>query len=425
MLLGTSACSRQQAPPNVFLISLDTLRADHLSFYGYERQTSPFLDKLAARSAVFERAYVNTHGTPPSHATMFTGLYQETHRVGMVPEGLNKRDDSAPDSLDFLSEVLSDFGYATVAVTGGGYVSKAFNFQQGFDVFLDKPKPVSAGVNSFLTRLRGLPDDQPIFGFFHTYEIHSPYAPPTHLENHFGEFQSEFDPTNDNLVPLQEKANELSAEDIEHITALYDAGILYTDQVLERLFDELEANGFLDNAVVIITSDHGEEFGEHGGLLHGASLYEELIRIPLVVFGKSVEAKRHLRTVSLLDLAPTIYDITGASPHKELPGRSLLAEPLGDLNDAVFFQYTSLLYGVIDWPWKLIRSRQTMELYDLEKDPAEKLNLAEENLETSNRLDTEIDQWLESVLRHDRGDSNASDIEDEKLEELRSLGYVE
>jgi arylsulfatase A-like enzyme len=408
------------------LISLDTLRADHLGLYGYSRATSPFLDELSSQGTLFQRAYTNTHGTPPSHASMFTGLYQETHRVSFKPRAAKERDDSLPDELVTLAEVLLANGYATVGVTGGGYMSSDFNFQQGFETFLDKPKAIDAAAHVFVDELRKLKesdDRRPVFAFFHTYEIHAPYAPPQALRTRFGEFDSEFEPTIENLVPLQDDASALSKDDILQIEALYDAGILHTDRVLRILFDSLGEIGFLENTTVLIVSDHGEEFREHGGLLHRVSLYEELVKVPLIILGKGAKAGA-VRTelVSLIDVAPNIYELTRVESPSELPGRSLLGRGRGP--DQVFMQYTDLQYATISDDWKLVWSADWEKLYDLSQDPAESSDLSEQNPEVVARLRAGLQSWRSSLPQLERAAPRAG-VEDSKLEELRALGYIE
>jgi arylsulfatase A-like enzyme len=182
--------------PNILLISLDALRADHLSSHGYHRRTTPFLNKLAAQGTRFSYATVNTHGTPPSHTTMFASLYQETHRVGM--EALS-HDDNAPlipTEIELLPEILQRDGWTTIGVTGGAWMSAAYGFSRGFDRFSDQTEDASEGAALLVGAItRELASGRPVFAFFHTYEIHSPYRPPEAYVDLVGELTSSIRPT--------------------------------------------------------------------------------------------------------------------------------------------------------------------------------------------------------------------------------------
>lgn len=432
--LALLACSDGPSTtrPDVLLVSLDTLRADRLGCYGYERDTSPFLDSLAARGVRFANAYVATHGTPPSHASIFTSLYQESHEVSYHVGGNTPRNDNVPEDLRLLPEVLQDAGYVTIGVTGGGYVSSNFGFDQGFDLFVDRPVDVVKGTRRLVEELRlRRYSHRPIFAFFHTYEIHSPYDPPVPWRDAFGEYESDFEATNENLVPLQESARPtLDDEDIAYLNALYDAGIRYTDHVLEELWGELESAGFFDRPhLVILTSDHGEEFAEHGGLLHRVSLYEELVRVPLIILGTDVPAGRvEEQLVSTVDIAPTIYAAVGVDPRKPMVGTDLLAATT-EPDRPVFFQYADRLYGLRLGSWKLIEHRKgpergRLELYDLANDPGEQNDVARERPEITRDLRRRLHEWRENCLKLDLERPDA-DVSEESLEQLRALGYVQ
>jgi arylsulfatase A-like enzyme len=407
---------------NVLVISLDTLRADRLGAYGYPRLTSPFLDSLAKRGTLFTRAYVNSHGTPPSHASLLTSLYQESHRVsfqrndGLVQHWL-------PESLTTMAETFRASGFDTWAVTGGGYLSQEFNFDQGFEVFDDQPKDFETAIDRTLAILNDRArESKPWFGFLHTFAVHSPYEPPHHYQSLFVEQPTDFYPNNENLIQYQTKASELRPEDLEYLSSLYDSSVRYMDALLQMLFLWLERGGFLEDTVVVITSDHGEEFGEHGGLLHGVSLYQELVKVPLLILGPGFEAgKRDPGLASLIDVAPTLYQVTGVSPISELSGRSLRDE---SSRGPVYLQYTDLLYGVIDGDWKLIRrSAGPSLLFDLAADPLEQIDVAGAQAEHAAQLEELLDRWLGDVPRPQL-EMGEDALSQDKLDELRALGYA-
>lgn len=434
-VLGAMACGRPTAethPPNILLISIDALRADHLSCYGYDRPTSPVLDELASRGTRFSKAFVNTHGTPPSHTTLLSSLYQETHRVDLGGGNGHLKDHRIPEEVELVQEILQREGWHTVAVTGGGYMSAEFGFDRGFDDFFGRARRVDEEAEKLLEALGGQTGEpRPIFALFHTYEVHSPYAPPAGFERLFGEYSGEIEPTNEALTAIQGKASKvLKNSDFDYLEALYDGGIRYTDQILGDLFSALEETGFLDNAVVIITADHGEEFGEHGGVLHGGKLYEELLHVPLIVFGTGVEqGVVDPGMVSLVDVAPTILSAAGLPIPERMEGRDLLGDPPPAAwpERRIFAQYGSQLYCVRTPRWKLIYrpAGERAQLFDLRHDPSERRNLVRKSPEMAAKLLAEIEAWRRARRRLDLTHRPQNELSADKLEELRALGYVE
>ena len=195
----------------------------------------------------------------------------------------------------------------------------------------------------------------------------------------YGEFDSQFEPTVANLASAANNGLNLSAEDLALTEALYDGEIRYTDDTLRRMFLELEQIGFFENYVAIITSDHGEEFGEHGGLIHPATLYDEVLRVPLILRGTALpRGKVDARLVSSVDIAPTVIGVAGLRIPEHMAGRDLLGEVDHSDEGAVFSQYGGFRYAVRTRNWKLIRNMSplSLELYDLRTDPKEKRNLA-------------------------------------------------
>lgn len=435
VVFAAAACGRlaeETRPPNILLISIDALRADHLSCYGYDRMTSPVLDELASRGTRFSRAFVNTHGTPPSHTTLLSSLYQETHRVDLDGGISHQNDHRIPEEVVLVQEILQREGWRTVAVTGGGYMSAEFGFARGFDDFFDRAHGADEEAEKLLEVLgRQTGEQRPIFALFHTYEVHSPYAPPAGFEQLFGEYSGEIEPTNDALIAIQGKASKvLKKSDFDYLEALYDGGIRYTDRILGDLFSALEKIDFLDNAVVIITADHGEEFGEHGGVLHGGKLYEELLHVPLIFFGTGVEqGVVDPRLVSLVDVAPTILAAAGLPIPERMEGRDLLGDPSPAAwqEQRIFAQYGSQLYCVRTPRWKLIYrpAGERVLLFDLRHDSSERRNLVQKNPETAAKLLAELEAWRRTRRRLDLTLRPQNELSVDKVEELRALGYAE
>ncbi len=305
------------------LISLDTLRADHLGVYGYERDTTPFLDDLVERGAVvFERAVVQFPSTLISHMSMFTGYYPRQHGVFPPAAVLSPE-------IETLPERFSAAGYRTAGHTEGGYVAGGFGFDRGFDEFTDTPysddRDIERTFGRGLAFIGDLEPDDPFFVFLHTYSIHDPYEPPEPYRRAFweGEPGSELASEGELLYRFNRGLDEIDPASVEYFEALYDGSILYADAVLEQLFRQLEDLGVADDTTVIITSDHGEEFLDHDMMAH-EQIYPEGLFVPLIVVHPDLE--RTIRIPSLvqsIDIAPTLYDLAGIGVPAQLPGLSL------------------------------------------------------------------------------------------------------
>jgi len=426
---------QKQGPPNVLLISLDTLRADRLGSYGYSRPTSPFLDDLADRSWRFDEALSHSPWTRPSHRALFTGLYPLSHQSGR-PE--------------YLAEVLWRAGYRTEAWTGGGQVDFQLGFGRGFDRY--SVSDWMRSPESWESRLRDLPEDRPWLLFLHTYEIHDPYTDPRFAEGlPAGRLHNYFN------QDLAGRLGPLSDDEKAYVGALYDGGIAFADGRLRQLFATLEKDARLRNTIVLITSDHGEEFWEHGSWRHGQSVHRHQLRVPLIVhLPDSIIAQSGLEKrgvvedpVRLIDIAPTLYELTGVSPERlptEMQGRSLvpllqgdplpmaptLAEDLGTPRR----ESKSLRLGA----HKVIRTEYfdgttppSTEHYDLEADPGERFDRSSEQHEEWRRIEIALQaltgaNWAPGS-RPELPDSTSGATTaplDERLEErLRALGYLD
>jgi arylsulfatase A-like enzyme len=432
-LLLCAACGRppvEAGLPNVLLISIDALRADHLSCYGYDRHTSPALDKLAAQGTRFSNAFVNTQGTPPPHTTLLSSLYQENHRVGIESDFAAGR--SIPSGVQMVQEIFAGAGWHTMAVTGGGYMSSQFKFSRGFDEYIDLARGVDQGTEFLLEYVRGpVEAGRPVFVFLHTYEVHSPYDPPEGFRQLFGEHSGAVRATSEALLEIQKEAAEvLTREDFKYLESLYDGGIRYTDEVIGRLLVSLETLGFLNNAIVVVTSDHGEEFGEHGGVLHGGTLFEELLHVPLIIGGAGADrGVVDPSLVSLVDIAPTLLSLAGLEIPDVMEGRIVFDRPASEKwqDQRVFAQYGDRLYCARTPRWKLIQrtSNQRVKLFDLHRDPGEHRNLSAQRRDLSTALLAELEDWRVRRPQLDVGSRRKVELTEEMIEDLRALGYVE
>ncbi|MEC7987411.1 MAG: sulfatase [Myxococcota bacterium] len=332
-LLSCSSIPRGDAErPDIVLISIDTLRADHLSCYGYERDTTPFIDSLAADSILFERAFSTSSWTLPAHTTIMTGYPSLSHRI--VDEQF-----SIPADQPRIATALQTSGWATGAVVSASFVSRLYGFDRGFDFFedfglngdnkrnLDAEIDAEDIVDRALQWYQTLPPKQSAFLFLHFYDAHYTCDPPSPHSTRYDPPLSPDAPRYKSYPHYQK--NPLSAEELTHQINQYDESIHYVDTQIKRLFTQLQQ---ADRSVRwIITSDHGEEFGERGSWGHGHTLFKEQLHIPLIVSAPA--SKREKTLVGLHDIAPTIaqwagvpWTSEGISLLGDIPQRSILSE---------------------------------------------------------------------------------------------------
>lgn len=340
--------------PNVVVVSIDTLRADRMSLYGHQRLTTPRLDAFAEDALVFDAAWANGAYTLPSHMSLFTGQVPSFHGV----QGAGVRRDPARSPL--LAEVLSERGWTTAAFTGGGFVSPDFGFAAGFERYGTLDPMVNTDSAKLATDLDGVPgvdldllraNDMTVveawldqhtaesfFLFLHTYAVHQ-FDP---AQRHLDAFGLE------GLLPEDKRSLELiytageggTEDEFERVRDLYDATVLQADEGFGRLIDKLTALDLLEDTIVIVTSDHGKEIGEHGTLGHGHALFEEMVHVPLVVrlpgrASKDLGASglergayapgRSSAPASLVDIVPTLLEALDIAPWPGMQGSSLLS----------------------------------------------------------------------------------------------------
>lgn len=357
----------EAVPRNVVLVSIDTLRPDRLGFYGAVRPTSPVLDSLAADGTVFDVAVAQAPWTLPSHATMLTGLYGCVH--GAV-EGVASR---LTQGVVPLASILRDAGYTTAAFTEDGFVL-ADVFSAGFGRYQEHGNSLVSQIDQTVAAavdwLRGNPN-QPFFLFLHTYQTHGPYTvPPSFLPM----FAAASDPATAPGVGR--------APDREEKLARYDRAIRYADTVLGQLFDELDHLGLTDRTLVVVTSDHGEAFGEHGYDGHGRTMHDEVLRVPLLFRAPGLVASgRHVSgMVGLIDLVPTLLDLLSIEPRYALQGISLASlvrtgSAPGRAPSRVLFSENELHHRRVaarSDRWKILFDESTLEVFDLAADPGER-----------------------------------------------------
>jgi arylsulfatase A-like enzyme len=436
--------------PPVILIMVDTLRADHLSCYGYERIRTPHVDRLAADGVRFARAYAQASWTRPSVATILTSLHPSSH-------GAVHKSDLLGDRVITIAEVLQGHGYRTIGFANNANVTAAFNFQQGFDTyhylapdfffyasesaaqltvynqlrvvrerFLSRRKHVEHYYQpaEVVTRRALEAIDRegpgPFFLFLHYMDPHDPY------------FAHPFDGEGVARVATPNPAAERAAA----LVALYDGEVAYLDAELGTLFDGLRARGLYDAAMIVLTADHGEEFHEHGGWWHGQTLYDEQIHVPLIIKRAGARSAGRVATglATSLDIAPTVLAAVGAAQPEEMQGRTLdLDAPDAGSPAAVFAEEDfegNVLQAVRTVRWKLItanpdnpRRLPANQLFEVATDAGEHADLFGQQRDVEMTLAIEMDR-LGARARAHAGAVEQRAVDSATQDRLRALGYV-
>lgn len=409
--LGGCRPSREKTPPDVILITIGALRPDHLSSAGYGRPTTPFLNRLAGRGWIFADCSSTSSATAPALASLFTGLYPRSHGVRRGPaegETVNGPDRLAGRFLT-LAELLGRAGYATLGVCADGPAVTETGLAQGFDELAVLPLLDAESVYRAALALRGkIAASRPVFFWIHCGDPCAPYRPHE-------PWLSRYSPNPGQAGEWGEKSQRaLKGEQgeilrrpelVSTLVDLYDSEIAAVDSFLERLFAEAVP---LENSLVVVTSDHGEAFGEHGGLGHGESLFQEEIAVPLIVLlpGREGRGRMVQTPVSLVDVFPTILDGIGLSASPRLPGRSLLPgleEGAEEGPRPLFFELDrgDGLAGMRLGEWKLIARPKKPEskwsLYELGSDPRESRNLSGKNPAAFRELGARLRSWLSTT----------------------------
>lgn len=437
---------------NVILISIDTLRSDHLGCYGYKKDTSPNIDVLASESALFRNVYSASPWTLPSHVSMLTGLYGAHHQVYHDSDRMDPREIT-------LAEKMRENSYKTTAFTGGGFVSAVYGFSKGFDSYYEGEGGVfhqdsAAKVFSVVSQWIDRSLDQDFFLFIHTYQPHSPYACPPPYKFMFLDDDAKWGHIDliHHLGGNEYLYKALPDEEKRNIIALYDAEIRYTDELLiAPLVDKLKETGLYDRTMLILTSDHGEEFFEHSGWGHGYSVYDEALKVPLIIKfpDSSFKGKSYDHIVSLVDIMPTILDWLDIDiSDANIDGKSLMPillerekgdrKFIADVAGNVLHYHNLEKITANQEKIKMILNKDSsdrnleffrfkppevpvVEMYDLKNDSMEKNNIAEKYPDLTRQLMGWLNDFYSTAVKKDVKKL----VMDEKLkEQLRALGYI-
>lgn len=469
--------------PNIIFIVLDTVRADHLSCYGYNRLTTPALDKIAAEGALFQQAVASAPWTLPSHASMFTGLFPSEHATSQEKPLLNL-------NIPTLAELLQQVGYRTAGFSNNPWIDTMTGLNRGFEFFLNwkqfrpnnkfsafkkvaqqlrlrtQKRMAENTVDHMLQWLKTVPKQPrsaPFFLFVNFMEAHLPYDPPPKYARRFSTPTSSQALNQDDARYITGQV-KMSSEDFELLTALYDSELLYLDDQLDRFFSALERLTLLDDTLLIITSDHGENLGDHGLMTHVFCLYDTLIRVPLIMrFPPQVGSALNIDTqVQIQDLFSTILKsagftgrVSGYEPKKSILDAVTSTQASQDCHYAFAeYAYPALTHKRLqkyepdfDNPQlvtalKCVRTpnhkyiwseRGQDEFFDLKKDPAEKNNLIfSEDAQTTQNVAffrEVLEDWTKSLTDYEQSSDPTVPVilstDEAVVNRLRDLGYLE
>jgi len=429
------SCGQKDTHPGpakqVIIFDIDTLRADHLGCYGYDRPTSPHIDRLASEGVLFEWAFAQGPNTPPSQTSILTSLYPSRHgRLSAL--------DVLAEEVTTLAEVMVGGGFVTAAFVDGGNMAAASGLDQGFQTYRAQPAGGFDVIGPRVIRWLQRHARQDFFLLIHTYDVHSPYDPPEPYGTMFvGDARPStqgFEPTTDMLADVMVRARRgerdiLSRKDIEYTIARYDGGVRFVDDWIGRFLAELDRLDIFDGATIVFLSDHGEEFQEHGSVLH-EKLYTTVARIPLII--RSPGGRKALRVsqiVESIDVMPTILEMVGLDlPSTPIQGESLVPLMSGDAEGPFVAFSESRFFGGRDaiaiGDAHLLRSRKTglFELYRFTSDPMEQLDVHSENHDETLRLLQRLDSYRGSDQRPAAQDKI---LDPETINELKALGYLQ
>jgi len=429
--------------PNIIIIVADALRADHLGAYGYSQPTSPIIDKFASQGLLFENVWANSPWTKPSVGSLFTSFYPHEHGAFFWTSILS-------DGCLTLAEFMKNSWYKTMAVQTNPAISKNYNFDQGFDYYEEKPLARGKEVTRLFGKWLARNKNRPFFVYLHYYDTHHPYNVPLEYSLKFGSgeaIQKFFPGTFSQLEIRTLTKFGLNQDDKNSIVRLYDGAINYFDEQFSSLLFMLKRYDILDNTIIILTSDHGEEFWEHGNYEHGHSVYDEVLRVPLIIgYGHNLSPERISAKYQLVDILPIIAQLSNIEPPSNIRGIDL-TKGSRDGGRVVFAE--GLLYGeekkvVIRDSFKLIRNtgkiypdtlepygflnnylsekpKVDLELYDIKQDWKETNNL----VKTLPDMTEKLNRLLDRIVLMNSGPSDLSrERVNQKLEDLKSLGYI-
>jgi arylsulfatase A-like enzyme len=422
---------------NVVLVILDAARASQLGVYGYERPTTPEIDRIAAEAVVFDRAYTPAVYTLAAMSSVWTSQYPDRHHADL---SFSAR---LPDDRLTLAELLGDRGIRTAGFTANAMSGVGFGLDRGFQEFQELFRTLGSDADVFrqvLPPWLAENRDRRFFAYVHFREPHFPYDPPAPFDTRFGPGGPILEPTRRDFQffkDVNQGRRAFTEAEREHLVRLYDGNLAFADQEVGGLREALEAEGLWDRTVFILAADHGEELYEHGFIGHNVHVFEPSVRIPLIIrfpTGVGPAGQRVGALVDLLDLAPTIADILGLRDDgdavRAFQGRSLLPVVAGAPGRAAVLSRTVWdrpRYGLRHERFKLIYDSRTGEewLFDLEADPNESRDVASEQPLRTAFLRQALHGWTRQLGDGGLDGGEAAQLSPEQCENLKVLGYLE
>gem|GEM_PF-3283850 len=411
--------------PNFVILLVDALRPDHLGAYGYDRPTSPNIDALALDGIVFENAFAQSNCTTLSTASLLTSRFpldaKEAHSSYF----------SIKPGISTIFKELDNIGYQTAVFTQNALVHWDYHYDEGVDSFLvgSKSKPMGNDVSGWISDYR----DAPFLIYVHYMDVHADYQPPTELLSKF--VPRDYQPIEPavqlgkarDMEDSMSKGHSYGEKDKEYTIGLYDGTIAYTDQQIGQLIARLKTLGLYNNTVILVIADHGEEFWEHGGLRHSSTLYDEQLRVPLILkppLHLDRKAERISSLARLIDLYPTIMQLTGLTIPPDIEGIYLLDAEL-EKNLSVYAE-TPEMVAIRTREWKLIDKigNNKDELYNLKLDPREKINVIAKHPDISARLQGEIKHFKKNRTSSKSIEQRPKKLDQKTIDRLRALGYL-
>ena len=433
--LLAAGCAAPERVPDVIVIVVDTTRADRLGMYGHDRPVSPNLDALADDSVVFERAWSTASWTLPAHASLLTGQYPTVHGARITPftDATSNGDNPAHLREDAvtLAELLGERGYRSAAFAGAGWLAPEFGLLQGYEVqdaVNNRTLPADKISNRAIAWLDGVPRDQPVHLLVNYFDPHFPYDPEPPYDRYAKARAGVEVPGLGDILGKEPPSEEQLAKMLD----LYDGEIEYMDHHIGRLLDALRRQGRYDDAIIVVIADHGELFGEHGDSGHGAWLWEELVRIPLIVHypGGRDGGTRSTAMASTVDVLTWI----GAELGLELPD-DVDGLPVGERDLVIAQEFPNALFvklggermdrdlvAGIRWPWKWIGSTRDEEwLFQLDRDPRELADVSDDAVRSE--IHAAVDALQSTLVEPEPGAPR--ELSPEAADHLRELGYLE
>ena len=437
--LNTSTDVKLDSDVNIVLITIDTLRADHLSCYGYRRNTSPNIDKIAKEGILYTKALATSSWTSPSMASIMTSLYPISHGVshGIIRDGkVYKQEILSPD-LHTLAETLKSNGYTTFGAVANVHMVEELGFAQGFDYYycegFDEASAINDVVFSWEDKIK---KSKKFFLWVHYFDPHGSYLARLPWINDYIAELGRLGNTDFSKINMKELRTFIPTfkekrHFLEQLIALYDSEINYVDYYIGHLIAKLRLDR---NSLLIITSDHGEEFLDHDSVGHGRTLYQELIHVPLIIklpfASKNSVNSVNEELVSIIDILPTILGVLGISPPREIKGVNLIDKKKQlkrQKRDYLFSELSKwhVLSAVLSKNWKYIYNYYTHkeELYNIAKDHREMENLIHQETVIAKELKENLINW---VSTSPKGPSIIKKVTPTKEieEKLEALGYI-